>query len=135
MPLPPSAFSSGPPRLRGDSFPAPRRAPQALPEPPDKSPVGQSAISGLVHRTAEKLVSAALVIPRLRQANAGLRDEIARMRRVFAHASIGVIMADEHGCITEVNDLLCECTGYSRAEFLAMTIRDLIHPGDLESHL
>src|SRR5690606_8215674 len=55
-------------------------------------------------------------------------------RTLLNQAADGIVVMDGNGNYVEVNDRMCELTGYSQAELLAMNIRDLIHAEDLEQN-
>jgi len=54
----------------------------------------------------------------------------ARFQSSFDHVAVGIAHTTTDGRILEVNHKLCEMLGYSAAELLAMTTRDLTHPDD-----
>jgi len=65
-----------------------------------------------------------------------LKQSEAEFRAMFELAGVGQAQADPHtGRFTRVNRRLCEITGYSEAELLGMTIRDITHPDDLVADL
>ena len=60
-----------------------------------------------------------------------MREAEARFQNAFDHAPIGIALVDlDDSRFLEVNDSICEITGYSRDELLAMEIEKLIHPAD-----
>ena len=64
-----------------------------------------------------------------------LRESEARFRGIFENAAVGMARVALDGSWLEVNDQLCEITGYTRDELLAKTFQDITHPGDLEADL
>ncbi len=66
-----------------------------------------------------------------RAAEAALRDREAHWRSSFEQAGVGVAQVGPDGRFLEVNARMCELTGRSRAELLALTVRDVTHPDDV----
>ncbi len=61
------------------------------------------------------------------------RESEEQFKAMFEMASIGMAQADPHtGQWLRVNQKLCEITGYSADEMLAMHIREITHPEDSE---
>src|SRR5258706_16204130 len=54
-----------------------------------------------------------------------------RFRAIFEHAAVGMARAAPDGRWLEVNDRLCQITGYTRDELLTRRVQDLMHPDDL----
>src|SRR5207248_7432649 len=70
-------------------------------------------------------------ITELRETESAMREAEARFQNAFDHAPIGIALVDlDDSRFLEVNDSICEITGYSRDELLAMEIEKLIHPAD-----
>ena len=62
-----------------------------------------------------------------------LRESEKQFRAMFETASIGIAQADVRtGLWLRVNAKLCEITGYSADEMLALHVRDITHPVDRE---
>ena len=59
-----------------------------------------------------------------------LREAEERFRRAFAEAPIGMAMLDLDGGFVQVNDALCEITGYSREQLVASSLEAITHPDD-----
>jgi PAS domain S-box-containing protein len=55
-----------------------------------------------------------------------------RFHRTFAHAHIGLVLADARGSMIEVNPAFCEITGYAERELLGKQVRDITYPEDIE---
>ncbi len=66
-----------------------------------------------------------------KQAVASLRESEARFAESFAYAAIGMAQRSLAGRFLQVNPALCEITGYSEAELLALDFQTLTHPDDL----
>lgn len=64
-----------------------------------------------------------------------LRESEARFRGTFENAAVGVGHAALDGTWLEVNDRLCEISGYSREELLTRGFQDITHPHDLAADL
>jgi PAS domain S-box-containing protein len=64
-----------------------------------------------------------------------LRASEERFRATFEQAAVGISHVGLDGTWLRVNQRLCEITGYSREELLAMTFQDLTLPADLAPDL
>src|SRR3954447_19772977 len=71
----------------------------------------------------------------LRQTEEALRESEERFRGTFENAAVGIVHNDPAGRFLRVNGTYCAIVGYSREELLQMTLRDIIHPDDLEAFL
>jgi len=58
-------------------------------------------------------------------------DEAALFRTTFSDSPVGMTVTTPDGCVRAVNPALCRLLGYSRAEFLTISLDDVIHPDDL----
>ena len=58
------------------------------------------------------------------------RANEARLRAIFDSAAAGIAEVGLDGRWLRVNDRLCEITGYSEEELLALTFDDITHPDD-----
>ena len=61
-----------------------------------------------------------------------------RFRSIFEKANIGISFVDVEGFIMDANVCFCEITGYTKAELIGMSFRDITHEADLnldETHL
>jgi PAS domain S-box-containing protein len=66
-----------------------------------------------------------------KQAEDALRSSEEQLKAMFEMASVGIGQADpKTGQFLRVNRKLCEITGYSSGELLAMRIQDITHPQD-----
>ena len=61
---------------------------------------------------------------------AAVRESEARYRVLVEQASDGIWLADQRGRYVEVNPAGCAMLGWSRAEYLAMSVDDLVRPED-----
>ncbi len=72
-----------------------------------------------------------------RRSESELRAAEERFRRAFEDAGTGMavigVAGDKDGRFLEVNDELCQITGYPREQLLRMTEAALLHPDDLPS--
>ncbi len=59
-----------------------------------------------------------------------LRESEERFSSTMKLAAIGIAHVEEGGRFRYVNPQLCEMLGYTEQELLAMTVRDVSHPGD-----
>lgn len=60
-----------------------------------------------------------------------LRQSEARYRALMEQAADGILITDQQGNYLEVNTQACELLGYAREEFLTLSVKDIIQPGDL----
>ncbi len=58
----------------------------------------------------------------------------ARFRAIFDQVAAGINQIDPSGRFVEVNPYYCQLLGYSRAELLALSFTDVVHPDDLARH-
>jgi PAS domain S-box-containing protein/diguanylate cyclase (GGDEF)-like protein len=70
-----------------------------------------------------------------RQAAEALRASEERHRAMFEQAAVGIVHTTLDGNVQMVNPKFCEMSGYTRAEAVQLTIRDLICPEDVEKSL
>ncbi len=66
-------------------------------------------------------------------AELGMREAQERFRRAFDEAPIGMAMLDLDGRFVQVNEALCEITGYAREQLEATSLEAITHPDDLEA--
>jgi len=74
-----------------------------------------------------------LDVTRRRNVQAALRDSEERYRRTFELAGSGLAQVDLDGRFMRVNHRLCEMFGYSEAELVGMSVKDLSHPEDRDA--
>ena len=70
-----------------------------------------------------------------RRAAEALKLSEQHFRAYFDRAMVGMVSTSPAKEWLEVNDALCEMTGYSREELMGMTWADLTHPDDLAANL
>lgn len=70
-----------------------------------------------------------------KQSIATLHEAEGRYAAIFHQAAIGIACVGLDGRWLEVNDRLCEITGYSREEMKDRTFQDITHDDDLEKDL
>jgi diguanylate cyclase (GGDEF)-like protein/PAS domain S-box-containing protein len=68
-------------------------------------------------------------------AQRALEEAEERFRRAFDDAPIGMALVALDGRWLQVNETLCQITGYGEDELLALTFRDITHPDDLDENL
>ncbi len=61
-----------------------------------------------------------------------LRRSEGRLRAIFDQAGVGIVEVDSNFRFIAVNDRICEILGYTREEFLGMTVNELTVPVDRE---
>ena len=72
----------------------------------------------------------------LRQrAEAALGDSEQLFRYTFEQSAVGMTINDLEGRWLRINQKCCDMVGYSKAELLALTFVDIIHPDDLADSL
>jgi PAS domain S-box-containing protein len=62
---------------------------------------------------------------------AALRESERRFRTTFAHAAVGIAVADPDYRFLEANPKFCEILGYTRDELCALTFTAITHPDDV----
>lgn len=62
-----------------------------------------------------------------------LRESESRLASTMALAAIGISHVDDEGRFLYVNPQLCAMLGYTEAELLALTVRDISHPEDVDT--
>ena len=70
-----------------------------------------------------------------KRAEEALRESEERFRGTFENAAVGIAHTDGEGRFLRVNEKLCDIVGYTRAELLARTFRDITYPEDLAASL
>lgn len=70
-----------------------------------------------------------------RQIEASLRLSEMRFRAIFEQAAVGIDYCDETGQFLKVNQKLCDLLGYTEAELLTMSFRDITYADDLAADL
>jgi len=99
----------------------------ALCAPRPLSPVAQQALESVAAQIAVGIER--------HQAAEALRASEERYRAAFAHAAVGVTLADLHDRCLEANAAFCALTGYSEDELLHRDFPSLTHPEDRASSL
>lgn len=80
----------------------------------------------------EALVVSLRDISERRQAQLSLWEREERLQAIFDQAAVGIALSGTSGQLVQVNQRFCQLLGYSEAELLTMTFRQLTHPEDLE---
>jgi PAS domain S-box-containing protein len=70
-------------------------------------------------------------VTRRRRAERAMRASEARMRAIFAHAAVGIALADLSGRVEECNPAFCSILGFSADELRERAIFDLSYAEDL----
>lgn len=71
--------------------------------------------------------------PEIERDTDALRDSEERFRRAFEASPTGFAIVEIDGRFRAVNRSMSNLLGYSEAELLARTFRDITHPEDLEA--
>lgn len=74
-------------------------------------------------------------VTRERDRDRHLRDSEEQFRVAFAHAPIGMALVGLDGRFLQVNNMLCDITGYRQEQFTELTFQDITHPDDLNADL
>ncbi len=64
-----------------------------------------------------------------------LNESEARFRSIFNQAAVGIALLDADGRWLNVNQKLCEITGYTMDELMTINFQSITHPDDLERDL
>lgn len=72
-------------------------------------------------------------ITEIKRAEAALQASEERFRHALEYSAIGIALLRINGTWMVVNRALCDIVGYSEAELLQMSFRDITHPDDLEA--
>jgi PAS domain S-box-containing protein len=99
------------------------------------------SVSVSAMRDSRRAIVGASVIVRDRterkRAEEALREIQEAFRRAFDDAPIGMALfgveAGERGRLLQVNQSMCEITGFSSRELASMTLEEITHPSDAES--
>lgn len=87
--------------------------------------------STLQRRQAHLYQRAEKEIAERKQAEAALRQSELRFRATFENAAMGIALVNLDGRFVRANGALAAITGYSEAELLQKTFRELTHPDDV----
>jgi diguanylate cyclase (GGDEF)-like protein/PAS domain S-box-containing protein len=66
---------------------------------------------------------------------AELQESESRFRSAFDHSAVGMALVDPLGRWLQVNQALCQITGYSNQELVGKYFQSLVHPNDLGAAL
>lgn len=69
------------------------------------------------------------------QAEEALRASEEQFRHAFEYTAVGMALMSPAGQFLRVNRAWCDIVGYSEAQLLALTMRDITHPDDLALNL
>ena len=69
-----------------------------------------------------------------KQTEVALQESQARFRSAFDDAAIGMALVSLEGEWLQVNPSFCEMVGYSEAELVGRSFREITHPADLKIH-
>ena len=95
-------------------------------ERPDEVVIAiEHAVSGGRH-------SRELARTELRASERNAQEARERFQAAFEHAPVGMTVSTPDGRMLEDNDSMCEITGYTRDELIAMNLATITHPEELE---
>jgi diguanylate cyclase (GGDEF)-like protein/PAS domain S-box-containing protein len=108
----------------------------------DGSQIDISLSASPIRNAQGTLIGASTIARDVTERNAAeraLRDARARLKAAFDRAPVGMalvsIRADSRGRFLDVNQALCELTGYSQEQLRTMTFQSLTHPDDIARDL
>jgi PAS domain S-box-containing protein len=87
-----------------------------------------AALALLLAAALAAIAALAVALHRLRRT---LADTTIRLGATFEQAAVGMAQASPDGRWVRVNQRLCDMLGYTEAELLARTWRDITHPDDI----
>jgi len=79
------------------------------------------------------IYAAARDITERKQSEEAQRDSEARFRATFDQATVGIAHVSPEGRFLRINPKFCDMVGYSTAELLERSFRDITHPDDLDA--
>ncbi len=82
-------------------------------------------------QTMAGIIAAVQLDRQRRAAEARLTESDERWRRSFELAGAGLAQVDRSGHFIDVNDRMCQITGWPRLELLRKRFQDITHPDDL----
>lgn len=88
-------------------------------------------VTRLTGRDEGLVLTAVRDITERRRADESLRESEQQFRLAFDDAAVGKALVSVDGRFLRVNPALCRMLGYTAAELLTRTFRDLTHPDDL----
>ena len=100
----------------------------------DGSLVDVSVSVSPIKDTQGRIVGAAKLardITERKRAEQALVASEARLRTLFEHAPIGIVIADGEGYYTEANAAMCEMLGYRRGELLGRHSSEFVAPSEV----
>ena len=96
-----------------------------------------SISSSIVRQPDERLIGTMRVLGaqigqylQRKQAEAALAESEVRFRQTFEIAASGIAHVDLAGRFADVNHKLCDMLGYSEAELIGRTVKEVSHPDD-----
>jgi PAS domain S-box-containing protein len=97
----------------------------------------EAALLGLALTAVAAAMFAAWLAARLqetrRHVDDRLREQEGLMQGTFDNAAVGMAQVSSDGRWVNVNDRLCEITGYTREELLQTTFAEITHPEDFRA--
>ncbi|HEY6838591.1 MAG TPA: PAS domain S-box protein [Geobacteraceae bacterium] len=101
----------------------------------DGSPVTVNLYAAPIYDRAGQVVGVMSMLADITEHKQVERDLVQseqRFRAAFEDAAIGMCLTGADGRFLAVNHSLCDMLGYTRQELLAMSAREVTHPGDVE---
>jgi PAS domain S-box-containing protein len=92
-----------------------------------------STVSPVIDEDGKLLYSVVISrdVTKRKQAELAVQESEARFRGTFDQAAVGIAHVDADGKWLKVNQRYCDILGYSEAELLQMTFREVTHPDDI----
>jgi PAS domain S-box-containing protein len=91
---------------------------------PELQPNGDILWDGIVRETTDH-----------KRTEEALRESEAMFRGTFEQAAVGIAHIGLDGSCLRVNQRLCDIVGYSREEFMKLSLQDITYPADLATDL
>jgi two-component system cell cycle sensor histidine kinase/response regulator CckA len=104
----------------------------------DGSPITISLSTGALRDSKGNYAGIMAVIADItkqKRAVEALRESEQRFRATFEQAAVGIVQATRDGKLLMVNKRFCDLLGYTEAELLGLTIRDITRAEDLDLSL
>jgi PAS domain S-box-containing protein len=93
-----------------------------------------STVSPVKDRDGQILYSVVISrdVTKRKQAELAVQESEARFRGTFDQAAVGIAHVDYDGKWLRVNQRYCDILGYTEAELLQMSFREVTHPDDID---
>jgi diguanylate cyclase (GGDEF)-like protein/PAS domain S-box-containing protein len=100
--------------------------------PAGQPPLAETRLAAADAELRRQIAARELLEQEHSKAERTLREYHARFQSAFGNAPIGMALVDMEGRWLDVNDSLCQITGYSQHQLKATTLTDITHPDDID---